>query len=60
MFSIDEIKKKRLIYEKKIEAILIEFGKDLPPEIKIENAVVISRGNTLQCSIRLFVEDLNT
>lgn len=62
MFSIDEIKKKRGIYERKIEDILSQFEKELPPEIRIENMVAVrhmGETNPLKCSIKLVVEDLN-
>lgn len=61
MFSIDEIKKKRQIYERKIEEILAQFEKELPSEIRIDNMVAIrSVGvSVLKCSIKLIVEDLN-
>lgn len=62
MFSIDEIKKKREMYERKMEDILIQFEKELPPEIRIENAVVTKPlgTNLLKCGIKLVLEDLNT
>lgn len=62
MFSIEEIKKKRESYERKIEDVLIEFEKELPPEIRIENAVVVRPigTNLLKCGIKLAVEDLNS
>lgn len=63
MFSIDEVKKKREIYERKIEDILIQFEKELSSEIRIENMVAIRPMGTnplpLKCSIKLVVEDLN-
>ena len=62
MFSIDEIKKKREIYERKIDDILTQFAKELPPEISIENMVAVRAmggTNLLKCSIKLVVEDLN-
>jgi hypothetical protein len=60
MFSIDEIKKKRESYERKIEEILKEFERELPPEIKIESSVVLNRDKSMKCSIKLEVEDLNS
>lgn len=62
MFSIDEIKKKREIYERKIEDVLIQFEKELPSEITIDNAVIIRPmgSNLLKCGIKLVVKDLNT
>lgn len=60
MFSIDEIKKKREMYESKIEEMLIQFGKELPSEIKIESMVAVKHGtDQLHCSIKLVLEDLN-
>ncbi len=62
MFSIDEIKKKREIYERKIEDILVQFEKELPSEIRIESAVAvkpIGGIRPLKCSIKLVVDDLN-
>lgn len=61
MFQIDEIKKKREIYERKMEEILIQFEKELPSEIKIENMVAVRPmgSDSLKCSIKLAVEDLN-
>ena len=60
MFSIDEIKKKRESYERKIEEILKEFERELPPEIKIESSVMLNRDKSMKCSIKLEVEDLNS
>lgn len=61
MFSIDEIKKKREIYERKIEDIIVQFEKDLPSEVMVESVVAIRNFgiNKLKCSIKLAVEDLN-
>ena len=61
MFSIDEIKKKREIYERKIEDVLMQFEKELPSEVKIDNTVAVrSIGDkVLKCHIKLAVEDLN-
>ena len=59
MFSINEVKKKREIYERKIEDILIQFEKELPSEIRIENMVAVRYTGKLKCSIKLAVEDLN-
>jgi hypothetical protein len=61
MFSIDDIKKKREIYERKMEDMLNQFEKDLPPEITIDNAVAIRHkgSDLLKCSIKLVMEDLN-
>ena len=46
---------------KKIEDILIEFEKELPSEIMIDNVVVIRPmgSSLLKCGIKLVVEDLN-
>jgi hypothetical protein len=60
MFSIDEIKKKRESYERKIEEILYQFAKELPPEVTINSVVVINRNNEMDCGIKLVVEDLNS
>lgn len=62
MFSVDEIKKKRETYERKIEDALVQLEKELPPEIRIENAVVIrpTGTNLLKCGIKLVLEDLNS
>ncbi len=60
MFSIGEIKKKRELYERKIEDILMQFEKELPSEIKIESMVAVRHGtDKLVGSIKLVVEDLN-
>jgi hypothetical protein len=60
MFSIDEIKKKREMYERKIEKILEEFKNELPQEVTIDNAVATRHGTCyIECSIKLVVEDLN-
>lgn len=62
MFSINDIKKKREIYERKIEDILIQFEKELPSEISIENMVAVRHigyVKPLRCSIKLAIEDLN-
>ncbi len=65
MFAIEEIKKKIEIYERKIEDTLVQFEKELPPEIRIENMVATRRmgpieaNNSLKCSIKLVMEDLN-
>lgn len=61
MFSIDETKKKREIYERKIEDLIEQFEKDLPPEVRIESVVAIRNFGIkkLKCSIKLVVEDLN-
>lgn len=61
MFSIEDIKKKREIYERKIEDIIAQFEKELPSEVKIENMVAVRPIgiNPLKCSIKLVVEDLN-
>jgi RNase P/RNase MRP subunit p30 len=39
--DIKEIKTKREAYERKIEDILRQFAKELPPEISIDSAVAI-------------------
>lgn len=61
MFSIEEIKKKREIYERKIEDTLKQFEKELPSEIRIDGVVAIMYGGEkeLKCSIKLAMEDLN-
>ena len=61
MFSIDETKKKREIYERKIEDILMQLEKELPSEVKIDNMVAtrLLGAKALKCSIKLVVEDLN-
>ena len=60
MFSIDEIKKKRELYERKIEEILEEFEKELPKEVTIDNAIAMRHGtSSIECNIKLVVEDLN-
>lgn len=60
MFSIDDIKKKREIYERKIEDILVQLEKELPSEITIDNTVAIRSGSDpLKCSIKLIMKDLN-
>lgn len=60
MFSIDEIKNKREMYERKIEEILVQFEKELPSEIKIESMVAVKHGtDKLECNIKLVMEDLN-
>jgi len=58
-----DIKTKREMYERKIEEMLQQFAKELPPEVSIESAVA-TRGmgkdnNVLRCGIKLVVEDLN-
>ena len=60
MFSIGEIKKKRESYERKIEEILYQFAKELPPEVTINSVVAINRNNKIDCSIKLEVADLNS
>lgn len=61
MFQIDDIKKKREIYERKIEDIFKQFEKELPLEVTIESMVAFRPigSNSLQCSIKLVVADLN-
>lgn len=62
MWNIDDIKKKREIYERKIENVLKEFEKEIPPEFKIESVVVIGgigKSGVLECHIKLEVEDIN-
>lgn len=62
MWSINDIKKKREIYERKIEEVLKEFEKEIPPEFKIESAVAIrnrDKNGALECHIKLEVEDVN-
>jgi hypothetical protein len=59
MFSIDEIKKKRESYERKIEEIVYQFAKELPLEVTIDSVVVINRNNKMECGIKLVVADLN-
>lgn len=60
MFSTDEIKKKRAIYERKIEEILKEFENELPKEVTIDNAIAMRHGtSSIECNIKLVVEDLN-
>lgn len=61
MWKIDDIKKKRQMYERKIEDVLKEFEKEIPPEFKIEYAVVTRRmkDDVLECHIKLEVEDVN-
>jgi hypothetical protein len=44
------------LHERKIEEILRQFVKELPPEIVIENAAVIRQGEELKCSIKLVME----
>jgi hypothetical protein len=60
MFSIDEIKKKRESYERKIEEIVYQFAKELPSEVTIDSIVVLNRNNKMECGIKLVVEDLNS
>lgn len=61
--DVKDIKTKREIYERKIEEILQQFAKELPPEISIESAVATKGmgrdNNALQCGIKLVMEDLN-
>lgn len=59
--DIEEIKTKREMYERKIEEILQQFEKELPPGIRIDNVVVLSAIGTklLKCGIKLVVEGLN-
>jgi hypothetical protein len=60
VFSIDEIKKKRELYERKIEEMLEEFEKELPKEVTIDNAIAMRhRTSSIECNIKLVVEDLN-
>ena len=62
MWNIDDIKKKRELYEGKIEEVLKEFEKEIPPEFKIESAVAIrsrDKNGALECHIKLEVEDVN-
>jgi hypothetical protein len=62
MWNIDDIKKKREMYERKIEDVLKEFEKEIPPEFKIESAVAIrsmEKNSILKCHIKLEVEDVN-
>lgn len=61
MWNINDIKKKRYMYERKIEDVLKEFEKEIPPEFKIESAVVIRsmKDDVLECHIKLEVEDVN-
>jgi D-arabinose 5-phosphate isomerase GutQ len=62
MWNIDDIKKKREMYERKIEDVLKEFEKEIPPEFKIESAVVIrgmGKSGALECHIKLEVADIN-
>ena len=62
MWNIDDIKKKREIYERKIEDVLKEFEKEIPPEFKIESAVAVKsmgKSGVLECHIKLEVEDVN-
>ena len=62
MWNIDDIKKKRETYERKIEDVLKEFEKEIPPEFKIESAVAIrdmGKNSILKCHIKLEVEDVN-
>ena len=62
MWNIDDIKKKRETYERKIEDVLKEFEKEIPPEFKIESAVAIrdmGKNGILKCHIKLEVEDVN-
>lgn len=61
--DIKEVKTKREMYERKIEEILQQFAKELPPEISIDSAFA-TRGlgndkSPLQCGIKLVMEDLN-
>lgn len=62
MWKIDDIKKKRQMYERKIEDVLKEFEKEIPPEFKIESAVAVrsmDNNEVLECHIKLKVEDVN-
>jgi hypothetical protein len=60
MFSTDDIKKKRAMYERKIEDMLLQFEKELPSAVRIENMVATRLGSEqLKCGIKLVVEDLN-
>lgn len=60
MMNIDDIKKKRETYERKIEDVLKEFEKEIPPEFKIESEVAVrSKEKGFDCRIKLELEDLN-
>lgn len=62
MWNINDIKKKREMYERKIEDVLKEFEKEIPPEFKIESAVAVrsmDKSGVLECHIKLEVEDVN-
>lgn len=62
MWNIDDIKKKRDMYERKIEYLLKEFEKEIPPEFKIESAVAIrsiDKNRVMECRIKLDVGDIN-
>lgn len=65
MLAIDEMKKKRDVYERKIEEILKEFEKEIPPEFRIESVVALKPsgrgvGDSLKCTIKIgLAEDIN-
>lgn len=62
MWNIDDIKKKRETYERKIEGVLKEFEKEIPPEFKTESAVAFrsrDKNGALECHIKLEVADVN-
>ena len=61
--KIEEMKKKRTIYEKKLEEILKEFEKEIPPDFRIESAITVrplGDKSQLQFHIKIELsEDLN-
>lgn len=61
MLSIGDIKKKREVYERKIEEILSQLDIELSPEVKIENAIAMRHtgAGKLECKIKLTMEDIN-
>ncbi len=61
MLPIEDIKKKRETYERKIEEILVQFEKELPSEVRIDSSVAVRNSgvDSLKCRIKLVVEDLN-
>ena len=61
--EIEEMKKKRAIYEKKMEEILKEFEKEIPPVFRIESVVAVRPlGNKTPLKFHIKIElseDLN-
>ena len=60
--AIEEMKKKRGVYEKKLEEILKEFEKEIPPEFIIESAIAIRHRHNSMLEFHIKIElseDLN-